>query len=679
MARINKSNCYNSKRGIVMTYKRFFSVILIALSILLSAVFKISAAEITDDAGQKLVFDTPPARVVSLLPSVTEVICCIGAESSLVGVTYHDTGFEGTAGKVVIGGAFTPRFEIINGLSPDLLIVAPRDFDKAKKNRAGGYHIIAVDDNIPLTDAERWILKFGEIFGRRGDAERVTATSRELMEIIRLKTDKIPQERRRKVMYLTLGATGLMTPGDKSFQNETIRAAGGVTGEFGDEPYVTITLDRWLEFNPDFVYATSVEYAEVSKLLSREGWRDVSAVKNHQVFAFPSALVCRAAAHVGYFIAWLSSEIYVDDFADSKNLTHPQEIISEQTLSLDVPYVEKVRVIDSRIMDFVHRTLLVDFKRPQSVVSTVYGERHNIEHVGNSYSPTPTWSIYHKLGFEKSQEDLFSVLALDNDKAELMLTGADINNAVIKTASYRDMKVTAIVTAGVESNALRTSKDVGAWYEPGTINILLMTNHKLSEQAATRAIITVTEAKTAALWDMDVRSSQSRAFLPATGTGTDSVIVVSGEGVVLHGSGGHTKIGELIADAVYRGVHDAILKQNGKKPIRNTLERLEERGIPVHSIIDGFQAALEELLLSPEHKSIQGFLESAFSLSDAHVMGQISNLDAFDAWALSVAENIAGCPVSRVEAIISHDDMPPVLKTALDAIATGLRRRAGLN
>ncbi len=71
------------------------------------------------------------------------------------------------------------------------------------------------------------------------------------------------------------------------------------------------------------------------------------------------------------------------------------------------------------------------------------------------------------------------------------------------------MTVYALVTAGVESNAVRMSVDEGRFYEPGTINVILMTNMKLSSRARTRAIISATEAKTAAMEDLDVRSSAS--------------------------------------------------------------------------------------------------------------------------------------------------------------------------
>jgi ABC-type Fe3+-hydroxamate transport system substrate-binding protein/adenosylcobinamide amidohydrolase len=644
---------------------------------------ELSAIEITDDAGQRLVFSGAPKRVVSLLPSATEVICFINAESSLVGVTYHDTDFPGTAGVPVVGGEFTPQFKIINELSPDLLIVASRDFERAKAGRGKEpYQILAFDDDISLSRARERVLFIGEIFGKRDEAERTLDKDDSIMETIRLKTAKIPPERRRKVLFVTFGEDGPLTPGGESFQTDIIRAAGGVLSQFGDDAAVPLTLERWRLFNPDFVYTAASEYHKLQKLLETDGWKDAPAARNRQVYSFPDALVFRAATHVGYFTAWLAATIYTTEFSEEANLIHPQEITSLRAVSIDIPYVERARIVESRVMDFTHRTLLIDFKRPQDIVSTVDGERKGIQTVGNSYSPTPVWGIYHKLGFERSQSDMFKVLGLIPDQVDIMFTGADMNNISIQTASYRDMTAVAIVTAGVEGNAIRTSRDTGAWYEPGTINVLIMTNHKLSEQAATRAIVTVTEAKTAALWDMDVRSVQTPLQNPATGTGTDTVIIVAGEGVSLTGSGGHSKMGELIAEAVYKGVQDAILKQNGKSPRRSVFERLMERGIYTSELfapsgnldspekIDAdFQTRIEFLLLSPKYR---GFVEAAFSLSDASIMGNISDLESFELWALSIASDIAGQNVGEILDIVSRDDLPAALRTALNALATGM-------
>ncbi|MDR2529272.1 MAG: adenosylcobinamide amidohydrolase [Synergistaceae bacterium] len=500
--------------------------------------------------------------------------------------------------------------------------------------------------------------------------------NQDYLSTLALKIEKIPQERRKKAMLLRLGPEGPLTPGGDAFHTKLLKLAGGVPGVFGgaDNELAPVSLEQWRKFAPDFVYTVSSEYGAVQKLLERSEWRDVPAVKNGRIVPFADELVSQASEYTGYFASWLASEMYPDEFANEKNLVHPMKATGERPLSIDVPYVRQARIVESVIMDFTHKTLLVDFKRPQRIISTNSGQLDGIMTVGNSYSPPQTWGIYHKLGFERSQSDLFQTLDLDEAASSVMVTGADMDNVVIKTASYRDMTATAIVTAGVESNALRTSKDTGAWYEPGTINILLMTNHQLTDRALARAIVTITEAKTAALWDMDIRSARTRAENPATGTGTDTVVVVSGEGVPLNGSGGHAKMGELIAGAVHQAVREALLKQNGKAPRRGVAERLRERGIYIAHMPPDCAPRMEALLRSP-NSAARGFMEATFSVSDAFVMGQVSDLRSFNAWALAVASETAGRPVEKLEDVFDGTGVPEVLDTALDALLTGIRKR----
>ena len=125
-----------------------------------------------------------------------------------------------------------------------------------------------------------------------------------------------------------------------------------------------------------------------------------------------------------------------------------------------------------------------------------------------------------------------------------------------------------MATGGI-GNALRAGVDKADWIEKdgqylttlGTINIILLTNVTLTDGALARTIITGTEAKTAALQDMDARSSISPQNM-ATGTGTDNMIVVSGtdpDKKVRH-TGGHTKLGELIGATTKVAVAETIKK-----------------------------------------------------------------------------------------------------------------------
>ena len=655
-----------------------------ALAVWLVLAGNLCAATVTDDAGQKLEFSSPPERVVSLLPSATEIICAVDAGQALAGVTYHDTHLPCLLGLPQVGGAFTPQFSIINSLDPDLLIVAPRDLGKARAGRGSKtYPILAWDDGGSLAQAETRLIWLADIFQKRAEAEKVIAAGRDLLDTIAQKTARIPADKKQRVMRLLYTPDGLLTPGTDSFQTEMIKAAGGLPPDLGPGSFVPVSLEAWRKFDPEVVFDCGSDQAALREYLSRGGWEEASAVKNKRLYNFPCALTCRAATNTGYFVAWLSSMIYAAEFAVPDNLVHPRETLSDRPIALNLPYVEKARIVDSRIMDFVHRTLLIDFKTPQTIISSEDGERRAIRTVGNSFSPTPTWSIYHQYGYERSREDLFKALNLEPDQAELITTGADLNNLAVKTVSFKDITVQALVTAGVEGNALRTSRDSGNWYEPGTINIIVLTNHHLSSRASARALITITEAKTAALWDIDIRSVQSPLKNPATGTGTDSIIVVSGDGPVLTASGGHTKLGELMAEAVYGAVQEALAKQNGKGAVRSVFERLAERGLSPYALMGGpdcpciggqddYQSDFEALLLSPRYS---GFLQAAFSLSDAQVMGQLTDLASFEFWARQTASEIAGRPVGQIEDIIGREDLPPVLQMALNSLGTGLKYR----
>ncbi|MFW6138028.1 MAG: adenosylcobinamide amidohydrolase, partial [Spirochaetota bacterium] len=109
--------------------------------------------------------------------------------------------------------------------------------------------------------------------------------------------------------------------------------------------------------------------------------------------------------------------------------------------------------------------------------------------------------------------------------------------------------VSNALNASEKSPTLFTGSPVPQW---GTVNTVIITNARLLDDCLVSAVITATEAKTASLFDLGVKSVVTGA--QATGTGTDSVTVVSGHGTEIQYAGGHTLFGQLIGEAVYTGV-----------------------------------------------------------------------------------------------------------------------------
>jgi iron complex transport system ATP-binding protein len=154
-----------------------------------------------------------------------------------------------------------------------------------------------------------------------------------------------------------------------------------------------------------------------------------------------------------------------------------------------------------------------------------------------------------------------------NTRAVGLLTAAPLEYAQFVYQEEQGIKVLSIVTAGV-SNALniaeRSFTDFTGEYivQPGTINIITITNANLLNDCMVSSVITSTEAKSAALFDLKVKSVITGK--QATGTGTDSVVIVSGGLMNIKYAGGHTLFGQLMAEAVYTGVKNALNKQVDK-------------------------------------------------------------------------------------------------------------------
>lgn len=162
-------------------------------------------------------------------------------------------------------------------------------------------------------------------------------------------------------------------------------------------------------------------------------------------------------------------------------------------------------------------------------------------------------------------------LGLSLDSSVGMATIVSMENICIEQASYKDLTVTAAATASLEVNGGRVC-DPAQYYEEkgksvkiraGTINIMLHVNADMSPGCMTRAVVTLTEAKTAAIQELLGSSLYSSGI--ATGSGSDSVMIISDaeSDFKVTYAGKHGKLGEMIGITVKTAVKKALGKHMG--------------------------------------------------------------------------------------------------------------------
>lgn len=137
-----------------------------------------------------------------------------------------------------------------------------------------------------------------------------------------------------------------------------------------------------------------------------------------------------------------------------------------------------------------------------------------------------------------------------------LLTAVPLRKARASFLEHAGVRAGALITAGV-GNA--TCAGVSLPYEstPGTINIIVLLDAKLTRAAMLNAVVTVTEAKSAVLYEMKVCTPDGA---PATGTSTDTVtIAMTGAGPTLPYAGPATVMGWLIAKTVRQALQQSLL------------------------------------------------------------------------------------------------------------------------
>lgn len=262
----------------------------------------------TDSLGVSYAIDQRPQRVVSLVPEITEILIAIDAADALVGITQHTNKPE-VAKKKRVGGFLSPDIDKIESLNPDLILAA--DLQEEVRDHFRGKCSILTLNVFSIEDAMERLTLLGRIFEREEKTAGIIAKNQAQLDRVARMVAGIPVEKRQRTARL-MGFAELLVPGDNSFQNDYIRAAGAIAPVFGKKGQaVTITLKEWQSFDPQVVYYCGS--GELPEVLSTSGMAVVSAVRNKRIYSFSCNLTCRAGVNIGNFVSLLADRIYGEE------------------------------------------------------------------------------------------------------------------------------------------------------------------------------------------------------------------------------------------------------------------------------------------------------------------------------------------------------------------------------
>ena len=197
-----------------------------------------------------------PRRIVSLVPSLTELVWALGRADSLAGRTRFCTEPAGAVERVpAVGGTKTPDLDAIAALAPDL-VIANREENRredVEALRAAGFEVLLTDPN-GVDEALDMIAALGRLLDREAEAARLVAETRAAM------AESDPAGGARPAVFAPVWNNPLMGLGDATYGASVLAAAGAANALAGRARYPELTMDEAAALRPDAILLPDEPY-----------------------------------------------------------------------------------------------------------------------------------------------------------------------------------------------------------------------------------------------------------------------------------------------------------------------------------------------------------------------------------------------------------------------------------
>ena len=238
-----------------------------------------------------------PERIVSLSPAATELLAEAGAISQIAARTDF-CDYPQEVLKIESVGGFDGKSisqEKLLSFSPDLVCLTSGMHDyltEFLENQKINFYILSQNSvSMILND----ILTLGEITGNSETAQKNVQKITRCLNKIKSKTENLPKVS----VYWEIWDSPLMSIGKNSFITELISLSGGKNiFDSINSDYPLVSEEEILFKNPDIIIFSSENINGKTKIQNREGWKNLSAVKEQKIFPLDTNFITRPGSRI---------------------------------------------------------------------------------------------------------------------------------------------------------------------------------------------------------------------------------------------------------------------------------------------------------------------------------------------------------------------------------------------
>jgi iron complex transport system substrate-binding protein len=289
----------------------------IALGLLLVTVSCSGEPGIRRSADKAAAVERVPQRIVSLIPSATEIIVALGAAERLVARSDYDVD-PALAHLPSVGPGLTPSLEQLTVLQPDLVVAWPDNPSRSVIRRLSELGVEIYTPQVQtLADIERTVGELGRILGTEPAAKSLVTSIEAELDALRTAV----AARERPTVFYVVWYDPPTTTGSGTYIHELIEIAGG-RNVFEDAPglWPRVSLEEVVRRQPDVVLLSQTEEnpIDIELLSSAVGWRELRAVRDGKVVPVDANLFNRPGPRVAETARRLAQLLHPTAFPDPR-------------------------------------------------------------------------------------------------------------------------------------------------------------------------------------------------------------------------------------------------------------------------------------------------------------------------------------------------------------------------
>ena len=264
--------------------KKLFALLL-TLALCLSA--GALAAPTEDRAGEPIQLPEAIERIVSMAPSTTRVLTDLGLADKLLAVDTYSAMYQPELAALPQFDMMTPDAEQLAALQPDVIFITGMSLAGGDNPYQAlidlGIAVVQIPSSSSIADIQQDVLFIGDCVGAQEVAQTLVVDMQDAIDEIAAIGATIVEKKRVAVEVAALPY--LCYAGGNTYLDEMIRLIGAENAYGDSEPWASVTEEAAVAANPD-VILTCISYLDdpVGEIMGREGWGEVSAIANGQVY-----------------------------------------------------------------------------------------------------------------------------------------------------------------------------------------------------------------------------------------------------------------------------------------------------------------------------------------------------------------------------------------------------------